>query len=1030
MQHLSWRTWLSGIGLGITLALTLTLHSGSAACTPDFRSDFCSANYGIVGNLSPVAGRSETALQSVVLPLLPSAGALVYADYVKLEQEARALLQANLGFRQDLSPYQNASDGSYQNNFDRIVRQFDLAAGFDTLYTPPAGQGQPMTLQQRIDKADAELRRARDLYAVLAVYAPEARFRRDPAYGGSGLCGATNRENPDPPDPQHQGQVLPPVIDWCDFPARLRQAVREAANIRLIFAQEFMVDALGLYFSAGALVGGSVDQFVRDEIAKLRAAAYQYDLAAQGLTEVLSRSLGDGCYVADFFTQSEWALLSRTIEGKELAQHHIAMRRSYLDINAPDQVGQAQAAAQGEYRLGAVDGYTKLIGVAGTGAANPRPGCLKGTRPDSQVLANMVLNLMDTRRRAREMADGHNVFGFDIRYTPARPYRTQGSDPGLLDQARDKARLAYTIQRDTQEAQRAFDLNQQNLSASLRELFDRTDNDLQKEAGCDYQGLNYDTPGFISCVETMIKETLNCGPTGQTGSDGLPAWPDTFNTCMNRTTDGRPPDAEGTNLVVKISDMRTSMFNLRTTYLGAREAKGTVDNLKRRAEIEIDRNARVTSTIMTNGEDQAALDFVSTILDSFSIEVEASFPPGVTESYNPFQPVIATLVATKTIQQALADIDVENTNSAAQIKNLALDSAQAMLALQTALGQYQTQLADFEGVIGQTRHDLAEVQRQRAYVAANPANDPSYRLVRDSKRLTLAKQIEEASEYAYLAARRAEFEYAARLQASNFRISDIYKARTADEVLQFLDRLDSTVLSLPGAIRDADIRQAPLTISVAQHILNLDDPSTRALRFRQWVADHTTLQPDGQGVLKPVLTFEFNTSAGNGGILDRVQRTGYDFWWKHQMASMSVNLLTAQPDALQRRAARVSQAGQVELRNFAGCVFEYRLIPPALLLGLDYPSNQPTDVVSGSFDADVNGVHGPNAPGFFTPAFLSRPVASTTWKVVVYGGSPDGILPDMDLQQLTDIELRLNTTHASRDSNAPPRLTDCVRSDF
>jgi hypothetical protein len=85
--------------------------------------------------------------------------------------------------------------------------------------------------------------------------------------------------------------------------------------------------------------------------------------------------------------------------------------------------------------------------------------------------------------------------------------------------------------------------------------------------------------------------------------------------------------------------------------------------------------------------------------------------------------------------------------------------------------------------------------------------------------------------------------------------------------------------------------------------------------------------------------------------------------------------------------------------------------------------------VAGSFDADVNGVNAAN-PSFVTPAFLGRPVASTNWRVVVFSGSPDGILPDMDLQQLTDIELRLNTTHASRPSDTLPRPTDCVRSDF
>ncbi|MCB9433540.1 MAG: hypothetical protein H6668_16325 [Ardenticatenaceae bacterium] len=46
-------------------------------------------------------------------------------------------------------------------------------------YDDPDPAIPPMTLQQRIDLADADLREARDLYAFLAVYAPVTRMRAD-----------------------------------------------------------------------------------------------------------------------------------------------------------------------------------------------------------------------------------------------------------------------------------------------------------------------------------------------------------------------------------------------------------------------------------------------------------------------------------------------------------------------------------------------------------------------------------------------------------------------------------------------------------------------------------------------------------------------------------------------------------------------------------------------------------------------------------------------------------------------------------
>ena len=50
-------------------------------------------------------------------------------------------------------------------------------------------------------------------------------------------------------------------------------------------------------------------------------------------------------------------------------------------------------------------------------------------------------------------------------------------------------------------------------------------------------------------------------------------------------------------------------------------------------------------------------------------------------------------------------------------------------------------------------------------------------------------------------------------------------------------------------------------------------------------------------------------------------------------------------------------------------------------------------------------------------------------EVDVYAGSPDGILPDMDLEQLTDIELIFSTTYASREPGEP-EPSECTRIDW
>src|SRR5262245_766125 len=388
------------VATALALALSLAVGVGVvyAACGAGNLDDFCSATFGATGGPSTVGvtpPNSAPTKANVDQANLLAAGPLLYVDFKTLESEARTLLDRSMKFRQDISPYRG------DNNFNDLVRHFDENSGFSATYTDQQlGQ---LSLQQRIDIADADLLYARDLYGLLAGYAPAARcYLDDGATQGSpganyknSLC--ANPEDPAPADPTHSGQVLDPIMDWCNFPARLRQAVREAAYLRMIFAQQFMVDALGLHFSAGSLLGG--DAFVRQEVAKLQAAEYQYDLTERGMREALEHPLGSGCLVSDFYTQAEWALLSRSAQSKEVAQHHIATRLSYLDIKSDNDIPRAQAKAQDAFRTASTEGYLKMVSLSGTTALGASSsGCAAiGARPDGALVAEMALNMLDTR---------------------------------------------------------------------------------------------------------------------------------------------------------------------------------------------------------------------------------------------------------------------------------------------------------------------------------------------------------------------------------------------------------------------------------------------------------------------------------------------------------------------------------------------------------------------------------------------------------------------------------------------------------
>jgi len=989
------------------------------------------------GRLAPVSGYAESSglrLQAAS----QSFGPLIYDDFKQVEAQAREKLQRGLEARLALSPYQGNIE------FSQYVTRFDYEALWTRVYTGTNPYPGTLTLLDLVNYVDQDLREARDLYGYLAVYAPEYRFRADADYITTilpnytePLCGATNKEKPDPGDPHHSGLVLDPVIDWCDFTARLRQSVREAAYLRMIFGQQFMVDALGLQFSGTTLLGA--EGAVRQEVARLRAAKYQYELAEAALNEALDLNLGSGCYVADFFQQSEWALFSRAIEGQETAQHHLAVRLSYLDVpQEPDGPQQTRAAGVDALRVASTNGYIKLIGMAGLGAGQPTGvGCAKGTRPDGALAAEMAVNLAETRRKAHEMADGRNVFGFDVTFTPARFYAssvpmpcdtTPVQDRGLWDEAWCAAELAQEFQDAEAVATRDYNNAQDELRTEVQNIQNGIDAQITAQSGCG--------PANWACVDDQIAALNTCLEV-ITSTNTTSTSP--FGTCMNdpginnseakrALLDLRSVFVQQYSLVIKAQDIHQKILN-------SGDASATVKNW-----LGISGAARTLADVS-----YAALNMVS-CTSSSGIVVFWTFGCLGVGNTNVALQAVAGAAST------IADIEIENAENLEETKNLALDQTEVLIDAYSARQQYLSKYAEYTSLLDSLRDNVTEAQRQRAYLAHSPANDPSFRIVRDSTRLQFAKQLAYAARMTYLTTRRAEYEYAARLNASNVRYSDVYRARTAADLTTFLNTLRGTTDSLAGsASYQTDPKE--LTFSVAQHWLNLTDAvlisegytmpeaiqGERTRRFRLWVAENTVpnnFESPYDG--KPVLKFNFPTSLIEGGTFTRLIPQGYDGYWLLKLSGigapkptnngLSLNLLTDQT-GMSYRNTRLTQGGVVHLRAYTGCIFDYRLIAPTVMLGQEWASNQPPEVATASFNANVNGAHAYTENGFRTSAFLGRGASSTDWQVMVFSGAPALNLSDMNLQQLTDIEINFSITYASR-TPGEPQLSECTRIDW
>lgn len=575
-----------------------------------------------------------------------------------------------------------------------------------------------------------------------------------------------------------------------------------------------------------------------------------------------------------------------------------------------------------------------------------------------------------------------------------------------LDQARNYARSAQESEGRETIAARTWENRRNDLQAQVEDItlgVDSIDSRLTEITGCNRTTTD---DNYFACVEQAIQGFAQCLPS--TGSQQV------FDNCLQQANN------TGTGL------LRQTLQDVRSAYLGIREYEAKLTGTMQRVDAEVGRNATVNHRIYTSAQEQSVYAFFEGLVESLSVTVgtEASF------SFNPAAPAIAGLRTAATLRQAAADVDIENANSKAVVRNLIIDFAELRAEMEVVVQEYNAQQTLLQSLLSDAQSTRDASRRSRQWASSNAASDPSFRLVRDSIRLQLAGRLERATRAAYIAAKRAEYEYAIDLSRSGFNISDIYRARTAGDVLDYLQRLENAAIS---QFQQAQLQSADVNLSIAQHILNLTDENlgltgeeaelARVSRFREWVAQNLETREDGT----QVLTFDFATSMDTNGVLARAMRLSADSLWVQKVQNVQVNLDTDEQtsERLHHRVSYLSQGGLTFLRARSGCILEYRLIAPAKLLGFEWPEGQNPEQRRIKLRSSIND----NDGGVVNTELAGRSMSATKWTMEIEFAAPDSAQDAMDPAQLKDIDLTLGISFLSRQP-VQPNPSQCVRATF
>lgn len=285
------------------------------------------------------------------------------------------------------------------------------------------------------------------------------------------------------------------------------------------------------------------------------------------------------------------------------------------------------------------------------------------------------------------------------------------------------------------------------------------------------------------------------------------------------------------------------------------------------------------------------------------------------------------------MQQAINQADILNANSAATIKTLLLQTAELAIEKRLAFEEFNRLLSEHNDLYDQYSHFLnLRAQASADLVDSNLAN-PAFRILRDQTTVEAARSIDVAAQFAYLTAKALESEFLIRYP----NLHDIFKARTADDVDNFLNGLEAfrVAIGSPG-----ERNRFPYRISVVKDLFGLSDenldpngtltPSERArLRFAGFQAilqrNKITDTVSGQviGFDLPFATTLLNNKLFTPNVWNnRIAGVGLPADVPNTQG-IAINVLTRQFGDIGAPEVQLTHDGHASYRTVNGALVEY-----------------------------------------------------------------------------------------------------------
>ncbi len=828
------------------------------------------------------------------------------------------------------------------------------------------------------------------------------------------------------------------------------ETVRELAAIPMIYGSEFMVDALRYNV---VQPGQTATAILNSEIAQLEKAHQQFGFAAAVLQSTLGGPAGDFLQAKDLET------LAIAAERQSSALLEIAERQRLL---AEDAAAQDAILASLADAYGALYVQATAFADAVKGFDNP------STQTDEarQIFldyggAELVSNLGRILQMAESIRTEANPLGYDAGYVPLASYED------LRDRMLTTAGGGILVDLDAKEqaasqAQRDFDQNGQVLQDPTGELYQLRQSYTDELATlCG----NANAPTFQPC--NSGKMAINYQDL-EAGNEAVAlAW-------QRAAAIPKLIAIEENRSAKVIMEIQGAAIEINALQLSIAKLEGyqKITTVAETDKIYDDPNndpdnpmggayrldfAKDGVSCLLSGATAGALgdgcqgnlengfDAVGQLL---GIDTEDYKLETVTETWNPQAEQIAKLEGMQEVRRAERDARIEGVNSAAEVQRLLLQQSDLLIEYEIAVSKLNRAIAERNLLIDRYRSLLSRRQRAESdYVEF--INNPAYRIIREDTGREADLALNRAKHYAYLTARALDYKLLGALDPSNgyqalIPYGDLYRARTAQHIRAFMQKLDDINITLPSPLR------SPKNLSYAQDVLGLTSqrlngllPYTVDPNEANWPTDlaactgvinnvSTLRLCKVQQNLRGMITTDSMLTADSTGqtrifllnfstAIEQIDPSR--ILWNQRIAPVSssdagcgsgcqglgINILTGQTNYPGSSVqVRLTHSGVSNYRRQIGPsradveIVQYNPGPTAVI-GQSIPQGFPQDgTTTAVLNASLNGTGG------FPIDFLSGlSGAATDWRLEINLSA--GAERDLQIEQISDIVIQMDT---------------------